>query len=244
MHSLRSKSQKVRCQAWDVADETRRAREVAEAAIAEARSVHGEVQSKVASLTAHANASAAHAVEVLSGRVQEVAEHSQAQTSCVAVAVAQQLEKEIEAAAMSTATTAEIQTRTAVEGMRRDVQAQIEQTRVDAQRRDEENQKTIQQIAAGLETLTKQLNDFRPVNVEHVGDAQQQVTENFEQRLNLQSNRIDVVTESVQKAQRLQKIMQNFFRACLWVLKTWGENLKSSGKKLEINRTPECREGT
>ena len=78
------------------------------------------------------------------------------------MAVAQQLEKEIEAAATSTAVTVEIQTRTAVEGMRRDVQAQIDQNRVDAQCRDEENQKTIQQIAAGLEQLTKQLNDFRP----------------------------------------------------------------------------------
>ena len=65
---------------------------------------------------------------VLSERVQQVAEHSQAQTSRVAVAVAQQLEKEIEAAATSTATTTEIQTHTAVEGMRRDVQAHIEQT--------------------------------------------------------------------------------------------------------------------
>ena len=63
-------------------------------------------------------------------------------------------------------------------------------------------QKTIQQIAAGLEQLTKQLNDFRPVNVEHVGVAQKQVSENVEQRLNLQSNRIDDVAESVQKAQR------------------------------------------
>ena len=61
-----------------VADETRRACEVAEAAIAEARSMHGEVQRKLASLTARADASAAHAVEVLSGRVQEVAEHFQA----------------------------------------------------------------------------------------------------------------------------------------------------------------------
>ena len=60
-----------------VADETRRAREVAEAAIAEARSVPGEVQSKVASLTARANTSTAHAVEVFSGCVQEVAEQSQ-----------------------------------------------------------------------------------------------------------------------------------------------------------------------
>ena len=48
-----------------VADETRRAREVAEATIAKARSVHREVQSKVALLTAHANASAAHAVKVV-----------------------------------------------------------------------------------------------------------------------------------------------------------------------------------
>ena len=57
-----------------MADETRRAREVAEAAIAKARSMHREVQSKVASLTAHADANATHAVEVLSGRVQEVVE--------------------------------------------------------------------------------------------------------------------------------------------------------------------------
>ena len=105
--------------------------------------MHGEVQSKVASLTARANASAAHAVEVLSGRMQEVAEQSQVQMSRVAVAVAQQLEKEIEAATSSTAATAEIHTRTAVEGMRRDVKAQIEKTRADAQRRDEETQKTI-----------------------------------------------------------------------------------------------------
>ena len=99
-----------------VADETRRAREVAEAAIAEAKSVHREVQSKVASLTARADVSTAHAVEVLSGRVQEVAEQSQAQTSRVVVAVAQQLGKEIEAAASSIAATTEIYTRTAVEG--------------------------------------------------------------------------------------------------------------------------------
>ena len=83
------------------------------------------------------------------------------------------MEKEIEAAVMRTAATAEIQMRTAVGGIRRDVQAQIDQNPADAQRRDEENLKTIQQIAGDLEQLTKQLNDFRPVNVEHVGNAQQ-----------------------------------------------------------------------
>ena len=72
-----------------IVDETRCTCEVAEAAIAEVRSVHGEVQSEVALLTACANASAAHAVEILSGRVQEVVEHSQMQMPHVAEAVTQ-----------------------------------------------------------------------------------------------------------------------------------------------------------
>ena len=49
-----------------VAKQTRHAREVAKAAIVEARSVHGTVESRVAALSAHANESTAHAVEVLS----------------------------------------------------------------------------------------------------------------------------------------------------------------------------------
>ena len=105
--------------------------------------------------------------------------HSEGRTSRIAEAVTQKLEKEIEAAAMSAAVTVEVQTRTAVEGMRRDVQAQIEQNPADTQRRDEGNQKTIQQIAAGLENLTKQLNKFHPVNVEHVGDAQKKLLNNL-----------------------------------------------------------------
>ena len=98
----------------------------------------------------------------------------------VAEAVTQQLEREIEAVGMSIAATVEFQTRTAIEGMRRDVQAQTEQNCADAQRREEDTQKIVHQIATGLEQLTKQLNGFCPVNVEHVGDAQKQVAEQFE----------------------------------------------------------------
>ena len=85
----------------------------------------------------------------------------------------------------------------------------------------------IQQIAAGLENLTKQLNDFRPVNVEHVDDAQQQVTEKFEQRLNLQSNRIDVVTESVQKTQMTAEDNAELLQNLLVGVENMGENLKT-----------------
>ena len=90
---------------------------VAEATIAEARSVHGEVESKVALLVAQAIASTAHIVGVLSQRVQEVAEHSDAQASRVAGEVSQQLEKGVEVVTTSTAVTSERQTRTAVEDL-------------------------------------------------------------------------------------------------------------------------------
>ena len=91
-----------------VANKMQCAHEVTEAAIDEVRSVHREVQSKVALLMAHADVSTAHAIEVLSGCVQEVARYSEAQMSRVAEAVAQKLEKEIEGAVTSTAVTTKI----------------------------------------------------------------------------------------------------------------------------------------
>ena len=103
------------------ADATRRALEIAEAAIAEAKPMHSVVESEVASLTACADTRTAHAIEVLSGRVQEVVAHSDAQTSRVAEAVTWQLESEIQATATSTAAMAELNTCAVVEGMRQDV---------------------------------------------------------------------------------------------------------------------------
>ena len=49
-----------------IADEACRVHRVAEAAIAEARSVHGDVESRVASLSVQDNASTTHIIGVLS----------------------------------------------------------------------------------------------------------------------------------------------------------------------------------
>ena len=91
--------------------------------------------------------------------------------SRIAETVTQQLEREIHAAAMSTATTAKIQTCVAVEGMCRDVQAQFEQNRADALRREEESQRKVEQIAEQLHKLTNQLNQFRPASKENVSEV-------------------------------------------------------------------------
>ena len=107
-------------------EETRRARDIAEVAIAETRSVHGEIESKVSLLVVQAVASTTHITDALSKRVGEVVAETEAKTSHVVGMVAQQLAQEIQAAASSTAVMAEITTCATVEGMRRDVQAQIE----------------------------------------------------------------------------------------------------------------------
>ena len=80
-----------------VTQETRHVRDVAEAAIAEAKSVHGEVESRVATLVVQVEATTAHVVDALSKRVSEVAVQSEAQTLHVVGIGAQQLEKGIEA---------------------------------------------------------------------------------------------------------------------------------------------------
>ena len=72
-----------------IEDETCCVHNVAEVAIAEARSVHSEVESKVASLAVQADASTVHIVGVLSQRVREMAEHSDVQVSRVAGKVSQ-----------------------------------------------------------------------------------------------------------------------------------------------------------
>ena len=66
-----------------VMEETRCARGIVETAIAEAKSVHGEVESRVASLAVQAEASMVQVVGTLSECIKEMAAHSKAEMSHV-----------------------------------------------------------------------------------------------------------------------------------------------------------------
>ena len=101
-----------------IAEETHRARGIAEAAIAKAKSVHGEVESRVASLAVQAKASTTHIANALSKCVSEVMAQTEAKTPRAIGTMAQQLEREIEVVAISTATTSKQKTRSAVDGLR------------------------------------------------------------------------------------------------------------------------------
>ena len=97
--------------------ETHRIHKMVEATTAEAKSVRGEVKSRVATLAAVADASATRTTKEIASRVKQVAEYSNAQASRVATDVTQQLENEIVAAATSTAMTTKVTTRIVVEGV-------------------------------------------------------------------------------------------------------------------------------
>ena len=90
-----------------IAEETRRVCGVAEAAIAKAKSVHGEVESRVASLAAQAEANTTHIADALSKCVSKVAAQSEVQTSRIIGTIAQGLEQNIEAAVVSAAVMSE-----------------------------------------------------------------------------------------------------------------------------------------
>ena len=106
-----------------VANQTHHVQSIAEAAIAEARSVHDEVLSRIVEVAKRSDVSVSNVADALTGKVQQVAAHFEAQTSQAVGQVAQQLEREVKAVATSMAATAAKTTRVVVEDVRRESQA-------------------------------------------------------------------------------------------------------------------------
>ena len=210
-----------------VEKETRRVREMVEATTAKARSVRGDVESRVATLAVAADMSAARTAEEISSRVKEVVEYSDAQASRITADVTQRLEKEIVAAATSTTATAEVMTRTVVEGIRRDIQAQLEQNRADALRREQEAQHRVEEISRQLQNLTDQLNRFQPASEHTVGVAQGQVTEQLQKKFDAQTERMDQLTATVVESQKSAQTNSEVLQNLLVGIENLGENFKT-----------------
>ena len=119
---------------------------------------------------------------------------------------------------------------------------QLEQSRVDVLQKNEETKQTIGEIAAGLEELTKQLNAFKPTSAESVGDAQKQFFEQFNQRLPLQTNRMDVLSEFVEKQQKTREDNAKVLQNLLIGVENLGDNLKHIQKEMEFWKTAEFQE--
>ena len=137
------------------------------------------------------------------------------------------MEQEIVAAASSTAKTAEVKTHTAVEGVRRDIQAQIEQNRADALRREQEAQSRITKISQQLQTLTDQLNKFQPASEFAVGVTQEKLSEKVQQQFDAQSDRIEKLSETVLENRKEAQTNANTLKDLLVGIENLGENFKT-----------------
>ena len=148
--------------------------------------MRGDVESRVATLVAASEVSAARVAAEVDAKVAKVAEYSDAHVSHVVADVTARLEKDIQAAASSVTATAEITTCTTVEGVQRDIQAQLDVYRADALLKSDETQAQVRDISAQLTKLTEQLNVFKPASVENVGKGYEKVASDVQQKFDAQ----------------------------------------------------------
>ena len=197
----------------------------AAAAAAEAISARGTIHSQAASFSAQAEASAAKAVEVMEERVRQFAHESGVHTSRVVEGVTQRLEAEINAAATSTAATAQNQIREAVDVMRREIQTQMEQNLAESHRREQKAQEIMNKMASELDQL-KQLKQNKPILEADAVKREKQMSSDVDARLQLQSQRVDNLTESVHKVQKDTVNNADTLQTLLISMENLGENFK------------------
>ena len=82
------------------------------------------------------------------------------------------------------------------------------------------------EIAASLATLTDQLNRFKPASVADISGSQKKLTSAVEERLNLQSSRIDTVSEFAHEAHKMVQENAETLHSLLVGIKNLGENVK------------------
>ena len=114
--------------------------------------------------------------------------------------------------------------------MRKEIQTQLEKSRVDWLQKNEETKQDVGKIAGGLEELTKALNAFKPASAASMGDVQKQFSEQFNQRLSLQSTRMDVLSESVEKQQKATKDKAQLLQNLMIGIENLGDNMKNIPK--------------
>ena len=60
----------------------------------------------------------------------------------------------------------------------------------------------MEKVAAGLEELTRQLNAYKPVSAENVGDVQKNLSEQVAQKLLVQEQRMDLLSHSLEELKK------------------------------------------
>ena len=109
---------------------------------------------------------------------------------------------------------------------------QIEETRTDALRREQEAQHKVEEISTQLQTLTDQRSKFQPASENAVEVIKDKVTEQLQQKFDAQNERMDQLSatavESRKEAQTNAEVLQNL----LVGIENLGDNFKHMQEKM------------
>ena len=100
----------------------------------------------------------------------------------------------------------------------------------------------MDEIAANLATLTNQLNRFKPASVAEVSGSQEQLSSAVDERINLQSQRIDTVSESTQEARKTAHGNSEILHDLLVGMENLGESVKQLREEVNAWGGPEDQE--
>ena len=84
----------------------------------------------------------------------------------------------------------------------------------------------MDQVSEQLQKLTEQLNQFKTASIQTVGEVQTQVSGEFQQRLVVQTERIDKLSESVSKSQKSAQDSAELLQTLLVAMENMGDNFK------------------
>ena len=102
----------------------------------------------------------------------------------------------------------------------------MEQNLAESHRREQKAQETVDKIASELDML-KQLKQYKPIFEADATEREKQMSSDVDTRLQLQSQRVDNLTESVHKVQ--EDIVNNAetLQALLISMENLGENFRA-----------------
>ena len=209
------------------------AQSVAKTAISEARITRKTVEEEMAQIRARADASASTVAHELSNKIDQVAAGAEQIASRVIGDTSRQLESGLRAVTTSTAATAEITARTAIEGVRQEMQSQFDHEREANRLQAADMKRQMNEISTELQKLTQQLIAFKPVSEHAVWEKGRQITAGYDEQFAVQTAKIETLANAVSKADKSATETSKSMQDLVIGVENLGEHFKAMQEKLD-----------
>ena len=192
----------------DVASRIEHARRVAEEAIASSRTVQADVTARLSDVASRSIASVSGVVSEVEGKIREMAAQTEAQTSRVVA-------------------DSQVKMREFVEGHRRDLEAKLMQNQAEARQTAQDARKAFDDLSARLGNVATQLTQMNAAQGTEVATGREQMSQEFGARLQLQSQRIDSVSDSIQQMRQEAADNTKLLHDMIVNMENLGESVKN-----------------